>query len=218
MVSDVDQYVRSCVCRRTQTKTLPSHSTNLTPISPIAPNEIIAGDVAGPFPTHDGYRYVLVLTCLFSRYTRLFALASTTAVEAAEAFYHGWVLLFGPPRRFLSDRGPQFTAELLGHLCRLVGVDKVFTTPYHPQGDGAAERRFRTLTNSINACYQANLPWPPILDSISYAYNNSYNRMIDTIPFMVFLGRLPTGLSALEQDDGQGSPEILNARAYGTMA
>jgi hypothetical protein len=42
--------------------------------------------------------------------------------------------------------------------------------------------------------------------------------MIDTIPFMVFLGRLPTGLSTLEQDDGQGSTDILNARAYGHMA
>ena len=218
IVSDVDQYVRSCICRRTQQKTLPSHTAALTPISPIAPNEMVAGDVAGPFPSSDGYRYVLVLTCLFSRYTRLFALTSTSAIEAAEAFYHGWVLLFGPPRRFLSDRGPQFTAELLVHLCKLIGVDKVFTTPYHPQGDGAAERRFRTLTNSINACWHANMPWPPILDSIAYAYNNSYNRMIDTIPFMVFLGRLPTGLSALEQDDGQGSPEILNARAYGRMA
>ena len=218
MVADVDRYVNACICRRTQTKTLPHHTTALSPISPIAPNEMVAGDVAGPFPSHEGYRYVLVLTCLFSRYTRLFALTTTTAIEAAEAFYHGWVLLFGPPRRFLSDRGSQFTVELLGHLCKLVGVDKIFTTPYHPQGDGAAERRFRTLTNSINACYQANLPWPPILDSIAYAYNNSYNRMIDTIPFMVFLGRLPTGLSTLEQDDGQGSTEILNARAYGHMA
>jgi hypothetical protein len=99
-----------------------------------------------------------------------------------------------------------------------LGVKKIYTTAYHPQGDGAAERRFRTLTNSINACHQANLPWIDILDSVAYAYNNSYNRMIDAIPFQVFLGRLPTGLSSLERDDGTGSSEIQDARAFGYMA
>ena len=42
--------------------------------------------------------------------------------------------------------------------------------------------------------------------------------MIDTVPFQVFLGRLPTGLSTLERDDGSGSQEIQNARVYGHMA
>jgi hypothetical protein len=106
----------------------------------------------------------------------------------------------------------------LQHFCRLLGVQKVYTTPYHPQGDGAAERRFRTLTNSINACWQANLPWTEITDCIAYAYNNSYNRMIDAIPFQVFLGRLPTRLSDLERDDGNASVEVLNARAFGHQA
>jgi transposase InsO family protein len=218
MPADVAKYVAACICRRTQTKNTPTHTTPLLPIQSQHPNDIVAGDVAGPFPTCDGARYILVLTCLFSRYTRLFAINSTSAEDAAIAFYHGWVLLFGPPAKFLSDQGPQFTAELLRHFCRLLGVQKVFTTPYHPQGDGAAERRFRTLNNSINACHQANLPWTKILDCIAYAYNNSYNRMIDAIPFQVFLGRLPKKLSDIERDNGEQSEEILNARAYGHMA
>ena len=167
MPADVDQYVQACICRRTQNKHTPTHRTRLHPIDSSFPNDTISGDVAGPFPTCDGKRYVLVLTCLFSRYTRLFALDSTSAEAAARAFYYGWVLIFGPPKRFLSDRGPQFTAELLRHFSQLLGVSKIYTTPYHPQGDGAAERRFRTLNNSINACWQTNQPWPNILDCIA---------------------------------------------------
>ena len=218
IINDVDKYVSACLCRRTTNKNAPTHSAQLKPISPEHPNDIIAGDVAGPFPSSQGYKYILVITCLFSRYTRLFALQSTDAEAAAHALLHGWTLLFGPPRKFLSDQGPQFTAELLQHLCRLLGISKIFTTPYHPQGDGAAERRFKTLNNSVTACHHANLPWPAVLDSIAYAYNNSYNRMIDAVPFLVFLGRIPKGLSNLQQDDGEGTTITQNARAYGYQA
>ena len=48
---------------------------------------------------------------------------------------HVWKL-HGLPTRTISDRGPQFTAEVY----RLLGIKAAKTTAYHPQADGQTKR------------------------------------------------------------------------------
>ena len=54
----------------------------------------------------------------------------------------------GIPKEILSDRGTQFTSELMKELHRLLGVKPLFTTPYHPMGNGRCER----LQSTFKSC------------------------------------------------------------------
>jgi hypothetical protein len=45
----------------------------------------------------------------------------------------------GFPKVLQSDNGPEFVNALLKGLTEAVGLDHLHTTPYHPQGNGAAE-------------------------------------------------------------------------------
>ena len=45
----------------------------------------------------------------------------------------------GLPKKVVSDRGPQFIAEFMKELYRLLGIKLSATTAYHPQGDGQTE-------------------------------------------------------------------------------
>ncbi|MBW0578107.1 hypothetical protein O181_117822 [Austropuccinia psidii MF-1] len=49
----------------------------------------------------------------------------------------------------ISDRDPKFTSALWTNLHKLMGTKLLFSTAYHPQTDGLAERIIQTLEEMI---------------------------------------------------------------------
>jgi len=47
--------------------------------------------------------------------------------------------LHGLPESVVSDRGPQFAAELTKELNRMLGIETKLSTLFHPQTDGKTE-------------------------------------------------------------------------------
>ncbi|MBW0574020.1 hypothetical protein O181_113735 [Austropuccinia psidii MF-1] len=52
-------------------------------------------------------------------------------------------------KNIISDRDPKFTSTLWTNLHRLFGTKLSYSTEYHPQTDGIAERRIQNLEDSI---------------------------------------------------------------------
>ena len=51
----------------------------------------------------------------------------------------------GIPQEILTDHGSNFTLKVLSEFYRLLKVQAVHTSPYHPQCDGLVERFNQTL-------------------------------------------------------------------------
>ncbi|MBW0552117.1 hypothetical protein O181_091832 [Austropuccinia psidii MF-1] len=49
----------------------------------------------------------------------------------------------------ISERDPKFTSELWTNLYQLLGTKLSFSTAYHPQTDGLAERMIQTLEDMV---------------------------------------------------------------------
>ena len=45
----------------------------------------------------------------------------------------------------MSDQGMEFCGKVIAAMCSLLSVEKIHTTPYHPQTNGSAERVHQTL-------------------------------------------------------------------------
>ena len=69
-----------------------------------------------------------------------FALPDIEAKTVAEALLHGFITRYGVPFQIHSDQGSQFESNLFQELCKVLGIEKTRTTPYHPQSDGLVER------------------------------------------------------------------------------
>ncbi|WP_372671677.1 DDE-type integrase/transposase/recombinase, partial [Escherichia coli] len=56
---------------------------------------------------------------------------------------------FGIPRILQSDNGTEFKNSTMKQLAKSLGFDHRFSTPYHPRGNGIAERFVQTAIDVI---------------------------------------------------------------------
>ncbi|CAI7781618.1 unnamed protein product, partial [Closterium sp. NIES-54] len=125
------------------------HSSSFSPTE--APLQTIHMDVWGPARVRgQGHeRYFLLVVDDYLRYTTIFPLRSKG--EATEVLID-WIRgsrrqlreSFGsnlPVLRLHSDRGGEFSSDLLRAFCYLEGIRQTFTLPASPQQNGIAERR-----------------------------------------------------------------------------
>ena len=164
------------------------------------PFEVIAFDLVGPLPKgKGGCRFVLTAIDMASKWPEAIPLRSITARAVAQ----GMVEVFsrtGIPLQLLTDQGSQFVGSLVSHLCRDLSIDKVKTTPYHPETNGTIERMHGTLGAMLTKASALGLDWVGQLPFALFALRSAPNRDSNFSPFQLVYGhRVRTPLDILHQ-------------------
>jgi len=97
----------------------------------------------------------------------------------------------GLPEQIHTDQGAQFQSQLMGDLCRIWGVNRSWTTPYHPQGNGFVERNNRMLGDALRSLLlgRGQEEWNVVLLQIMRAYRSTpHSATQETLNFLM-LGR-----------------------------
>ncbi|CAI7732214.1 unnamed protein product [Closterium sp. NIES-54] len=159
------------------------HSSSFPPTE--APLQTLHMDVWGPARVRgQGHeRYFLLVVDDYSRYTTVFPLRSKGEVTAVLI---DWIRgarrqlseSFGsnlPVLRLHSDRGGEFSSDLLRAFCRLEGIHQTFTLPASPQQNGIAEHRIGMVmdvarTSMIHAAAPHFL-WPFAIQNAAHQIN-----------------------------------------------
>ncbi|CAF5110232.1 unnamed protein product, partial [Rotaria magnacalcarata] len=151
MKQTIAKYIQSCTQCSKFNITRRKPPGLLQPIEP--PNEvfqILGLDRWGPTtPSHDGNRYVLVITDRLSGYVIAKASPTNTAQDTARILMEEIILVHGPPDVIITDQGTHCSNELITAVSNLVGCKHVFSTPYHPQTNGQTERWNATFVAQI---------------------------------------------------------------------
>ena len=92
---------------------------------------------------------VLVVVDHFTHYVQAYVTKNHTAHTTARVLYNNFFSIFGFPQKLLSDQGTEFTGDMIAAMCKLLRIEKIRTTPYHPQTNGLAERVHQTLQRMI---------------------------------------------------------------------
>ena len=116
---------------------------------------MVAVDILKVPPSGTGKQYILVVQDYFLKWPLAFAMADQKADKIVQLLKDNVFALVGPPTKLHSEQGRNFESRILSNLCTAFGVKKSYTTPYHPMGDGLAERMNRSLLNLLRV-YTAN--------------------------------------------------------------
>ena len=108
---------------------------------PEQPWEHITIDFITGLPTSQGYNAIMVVVDRFTKYG--IAIPTTgeiSSMGATKLFRDHMWKQFGIPWKVISDHGPQFAAQFMKDLHRLVGTKMNISMVYHPQTDSQTEQ------------------------------------------------------------------------------
>ena len=141
---------------------------------------------------------VLVVVDHFTRYVQAFVTKNHMARTMARVLYNNYFSVFGFPQCLMSDQGTEFCGKVIATMCSLLGVEKIHTTPYHPQMNGSAKRVHQTLQRMIGKLNpEKRRKWPAHIGSIIIAYNSTRSLVTGYSPYYLMFGcrpRLPIDL------------------------
>ena len=175
------------------------------------PLELIHLDYLKIEPSKGNIENVLVITDHFTRYAQAFHSKTQTALATAKLLWNNFILHYGFPSKIITDQGRNFESELIEHLCQLAGVQKLRTSPYHPQTNGQCERFNGTLLNMLGTLTpEQKKDWKSHVPALVHAYNCTRNPATGFSPYFLLFGReprLPVDVEFGLQRGGQrGSP------------
>ena len=190
MARDIREWCQKCIPCDARRSPSPQLRAPMKTIVASQPLQKVAADILELPTTGHGNRYVLVVQDYFSKYVNLYAMKDQRAVTVAECLFEKYICEHGIPESLHTDQGRQFESELIGCLCKLLGVQKTRTSPYHPQCDGMVERFNRTLIDQLaKALLQQPGEWDESLNQVALAYNTSPHSTTGYTPFYLTHGR-----------------------------
>jgi len=142
-------------------------------------------------PVVAGKDVILVVCDRLSKMTHFVATTEeTSAKELARLFRDNIWKLHGLPESVVSDRGPQFAAELTKELNRMLGIETRLSIAFHPQTDGQTEWMNQELEQYLRFFVDyRQKDWPEWLASVEFAVNNKVYAATKVSPFMTNYGR-----------------------------
>lgn len=192
MSQDVRRFVRNCdVCGRTTIwRTKKQGLLRPLPVPDRVWQEISV-DYMVDLPESDGCEQLLVITDRLGKGTMLIPIpqGKFDALGFAELFIERYVSQHWLPRGIVSDRGVQWVNAFWKKVCELLGIERRLSTAYHPETDGATERRNQEVQTYLRAFIAYNQKdWKRWLPTAQIALDGKPSTTTGISPFFMTHG------------------------------
>jgi len=188
-----EEVVKEClVCTRKRGENVPQRHTYAN-VPSGAPFQRISIDFVGPLPrSSKGNTLLLTVWDPFTKWLEAIPMPRATAESTARALEKEIFCRYGTVEHIHSDRGTQFTSDLMQDLGELLSIKTTFTPPYHPQSN-PVERAHRDLKAGLRAMMEecSSQDWEEVLPQVLFAFRIAPTRTTGHSPFEALFGRDP---------------------------
>ncbi|MBW0589488.1 hypothetical protein O181_129203 [Austropuccinia psidii MF-1] len=130
----------------------------------------------------ENFNYYLLIVDRFRKNVRCLPChKDDTEMDTALLFWNNIISTYVVPKIIISDRDPKFTSDLWTNLYDMLGNKLAFSTAYHQQTDGLAERIIETIEDILRRCCAYGMEykdhegytndWVTLLPAFHLAYN-----------------------------------------------
>jgi len=189
---DVGRYVEGCdLCQRMKNRTEELAGKLKLSEVPQKTWSYLTIDFITKLPVVAGKDVILVVCNRLSKMTHFMATMEGISAEGlARLFQDNVWKLHGLPESVVSNRGPQFAAELMKELNRMLGIKTKLSTAFHPQTDGQTEQMNQELEQYLWLFIEhRQKDWPEWLAAAEFAVNNKVHIATKVSPFMANYGK-----------------------------
>ncbi|CAF4944161.1 unnamed protein product [Pieris macdunnoughi] len=222
MRSDIENYVRSCKsCQENKALRKLNRAPMQITTSSTIPFQRIAMDIVGPLPESGTakVKFILTLQDDLTKFSIAYPIRSTTAEETSDCLIH-FITLFGIPKSILTDQGTNFTSNLFKKTCDFMKIKQLWSSPYHPQTQGALERSHSTLKEYLKSFVNQDQDnWPRYVYTAIMTYNTSVHCTTNYTPYELLFGQkplIPDSIYNTEPDNTY--PEYLKMLTHSVLA
>ena len=202
MGTDIRNFCRSCDrCQRVSQKGRVKRAPMVRTTIITEPFSRVNIDLVGPLvKSEQGHCYILTLIDMATGFVEALPLKTITSIDISEALLSIFSRV-GIPKEILSDRGSQFTSQLMGEVHELLGIKALFNTPYHPMASGRIERVHSTLKACLRKLCQDKLrQWHIYLIPTLFALRELPSDRTGFSAFEMLYGRKVRGPLAVLRD------------------
>ena len=191
MAKDCKALVRGCPRCRAFEGAVPK--VPLCPIRAHAPLELVHVDFTSVESTMElnkppSVKNIPVITDNFMHYALAVVMKDQTAKAIAKVFYKRFVVVFSMPTKL----GANFTSVLVKELCTAFGIQKCWTTAYHPQCNGQVEHFHQMLFRMLGKlASDKKAQWEQHLPELLQAYNSTRSAVTGYSPHYLMFRRHP---------------------------
>ena len=96
------------------------------------------------------------------------------------------------PWYIFSDNGMEFKNSLMDQVLQQLGIDRIFSVPYHPQSNSKLEVFLKYLKPTLEKlCEKDPANWDKYLNQVLASYRITPNLATAETPFLLVYGRDP---------------------------
>jgi hypothetical protein len=193
MTAFVNKYVTGCdTCQRCKPARHP-RSTLQPHDVPEGPWQTVSVGLVTGLPQVGRYDAVVVYIDHYSKQVHVIPTTSDVDAEGiADIHYKEIFRLHGIPTKIVSDRGPQFAAQLMKALYQKLGITHALTTAYHPQSNGQTERANQEVEQHLRLFANSRHDdWVTFLPTAKFVLNSHMHSAHHMAPFEIMYGYRP---------------------------
>ena len=184
MNKDILKYIANCALCHREKAIIENYPLQMMEI-PNRPFDKIAIDLVTECETStSGNKHILTIINHLTGWPEAFPIPDKSADTIVSTFINKYLPVHMCLRYILSDNGTEFRNNLMDQVLKQLGIEQIFSAPYHPQSNGKLEVFHKYLKPTLkNLCEKDPSNWDKYLNQVLASYRVTPNLATAEMPF-----------------------------------
>ena len=188
MNKDIRKYIANCtLCCREKAK-VQAYPLQMTEIPDRPFNKIAIDLVTECKSSNSGNKHILTIIDHLTGWSEAFPIPDKSADTIVSIFINQYLPVHMCPRYILADNGMEVNNYLMDQVLKQLGIERIFSTPYHPQSNGKLVFQKYLKPTLKKLCEKHPANWDKYINQVLASYRVTPNLATAETPFFLVFG------------------------------